>query len=433
MNVRLLILGGLGLTLLCPALAHASQAQSRGFVEDSRINGLVRNNYRNNDHRQLDLDAREWGQGLQLDYASGYTQGTLGWGLDAHAYFATRLDSGGGRARTMMLVSDSDGSSRRESATAGAALKMRLSNTEFKYGDLRPQTPVLALADNRLMPATATGLAFSSREVEGLLLEGGHFTASRDFNQTGHRGGFHAGYARVEGGDASYLGGTYQLHPQVELGLYSSRYQDLWRQHYVNLNLDQPLDAEERRSLNLDLRLYRSLDDGKALAGDIAVTAWSAALALKDGPHTVTLAHQRIHGQQPFDYLALSGGGFHGSIYLANASLIADFNGPGERSWSLGYRLDLEHLGLPGLSFGTRYIRGSHVDGRRIPKDSPYRYYADKERQWERDIDLSYRVQSGVAKDLSLSLRQGTYRIHGTSNGDVDHIRLVTEYPFSLL
>ena len=29
--------------------------------------------------------------------------------------------------------------------------------------------------------------------------------------------------------------------------------------------------------------------------------AWSAALALKDGPHTVTLAHQRIHGQQPFD------------------------------------------------------------------------------------------------------------------------------------
>ncbi|QZI71423.1 OprD family porin [Pseudomonas protegens] len=33
----------------------------------------------------------------------------------------------------------------------------------------------------------------------------------------------------------------------------------------------------------------------------------------------------------------------------------------------------------------------------------------------------------------ALSLRQGTYRTHGTSNDDVDHIRLVTEYPFSLL
>ncbi|NBF09309.1 OprD family porin [Pseudomonas sp. Fl4BN1] len=433
MNIRHLSLQSAGLALLCPLLVEAAQEQALGFIEDSQLKGLVRNYYRNNDYRDRDKDGREWAQGLQLDYRSGYTQGTLGFGLDAHAYFATKLDSGGGRARTQLLVSDGDGRSRDESATAGAALKMRWSNTEFKYGDLRPQNPVLALADSRIMPATATGFTFSSREAEGLLLEGGHFTAARDFNQTGHRGGFYAGYAGVEGGNVDYLGGTYRLHPQVGMSLYSSRYEDLWRQHYVNLNLDQPLDAEAYRSLNLDLNLYRSLDEGKALAGDIAVTAWSAALAFKSGPQTFSLAHQRIHGNQPFDYVALGGGGFHDSIYLANSSLIADFNGPGERSWSLGYKLDFTPLGVPGLSLNTRYIRGSHVDGQRVPVDSPYRYYADNEKHWERDIDVRYVVQGGKAKDLSLTLRQGTHRIRGTSDGNVDHIRLITEYPFSLL
>ena len=433
MNNRHLILRSAGLALFCPLFVEAGQEKAQGFIDDSQINGLVRNYYRNNDYRDRDKDGREWAQGLQLDYRSGYTQGTLGFGLDAHAYFATKLDSGAGRARTQLLVSDGNGHSRDESATAGAALKMRWSDTEFKYGDLRPQNPVLALADSRIIPASATGVAFTSREAQGLLVEGGHFTASRDFNQTSHRGGFYAGYAGVEGGNVDYLGGTYQLHPQVGLGLYSSRYEDLWRQHYVNLNLDQPLDAEAYRSLKLDLNLYRSLDDGKALAGGIAVTAWSAALAFKSGPQTFALAHQRIHGDQPFDYVALGGGGFHDSIYLANSSLIADFNGPGERSWSLGYTLDFAPLGVPGLSFKTRYIRGSHVDGKRVALDSPYRFYADNEKHWERDIDLRYRVQSGKVKDLSLTLRQGTHRIRGNSDGNVDHIRLITEYPFSLL
>lgn len=432
MKASLFTLSFLSAALSYPLLSQASQQDAKGFTEDSQLTGQLRNYYRNNDYRNLDKDGREWAQGLQLDYQSGYTQGQVGFGIDAHAYFAAKLDSGGGRARTKLLVSDTSGESEDSSALAGGAVKMRVANTELKYGDLRPYNPVIALADSRLMPATATGFAFNSQELDGLMFEGGHFTAARDFNQTGRDSGFYAGYAGVEGGDVDFLGGTYQVHPQVALGLYTSRYEDIWRQHYVNLNFDQPLDQEAYQNLNLDFNIYRSLDDGKALAGDIAVTAWSLALAYRLGPQTFTVAHQRIDGDVPFDYLVLGGGGFHDSIYLANSSLLADFNGPGERSWSLRYKLDFSTLGVPGLSLNTRYIRGSQVEGDRVPVGSPYRYYADNEKHWERDIDVRYVVQAGSAKDLSFTLRQGTHRISGTSDGNVDHIRLITEYPFRL-
>ena len=433
MKISLLTCSALPLAFSFPLFALASQQdEALGFVEGSQLSGQARNYYRNNDYRDRDSDGREWAQGLQLDYTSGYTQGQVGFGLDAHAYGALKLDSGGGRARTRLLVSDHSGASEDASALAGGAVKMRISSTELKYGDLRPYNPVMALADSRLLPATATGFAFNSQELKGLMLEGGHFTAARDFNQTGRGSGFYAGYAGVEGGDVDFVGGTYQVAAPVSLSIYSSKYEDLWRQHYLNLNLDHPLDSETHQNLNLDFNLYRTLDEGKALAGEIANTAWSLALAYTLGAQTFTVAHQRIEGNQPFDYLVLGGGGFHDSIYLANSSLIADFNGPGERSWSLGYKLDFAPLGIPGLSFRARYIRGDNVEGDRVAVGSPYAYYADNEKHWERDVDVRYVVQSGAAKNLSFMLRQGTHRISGTSDGNVDHIRLVTEYPFSI-
>lgn len=417
--------------LACPAVTLAGQTDANGFIEDSQLSGQLRNYYRNNDYRDRDNDGREWAQGLVLDYQSGYTQGTVGFGVDAHAYFALKLDSGGGRARTKLLVSDRSGDSENTAALAGGAVKMRVSNSELKYGELRPYNPVIALADSRMLPATATGFAITSNELDGLMVEGGHLTAARDFNQTGRSGGFYAGYAGVEGGDVDYLGGTYQTHPQWLFSLYTSRYEDLWRQHYVNVDFNQPLD--DTQAINVGFNLYRTLDDGKALAGDIANTAWSLAAGYQTGAHTFTLAHQRVHGDQPFDYLALGGGGFHDSIYLANSSLIADFNGPGERSWSLRYQLDFGPYGVPGLTLGARYIRGNHVDGTSVAAGSAYDFYADSEKHWERDIDLRYVVQSGPAKDLSVMFRQGTHRISGASDGNVDHFRLVTEYPFDIL
>lgn len=118
------------------------------------------------------------------------------------------------------------------------------------------------------------------------------------------------------------------------------------------------------------------------------------------GAHTFKLTYQKIRGDQPFDYLGLGPHTFHDSIYLANSSQLADFNGPNEKSRGLFYSLDMASYGVKGLTFGARYILGRDVDGSKLAADSPYNFYGSEssEEHWERDIDVKYVVQEGTAK-----------------------------------
>jgi len=68
----------------------AQQAGAAGFVEDSKLSLSSRTMYFNNDNREAHAsgtaerpDQRESGQGFKLDYISGFTQGTVGFGVDA--------------------------------------------------------------------------------------------------------------------------------------------------------------------------------------------------------------------------------------------------------------------------------------------------------------------------------------------------------------
>jgi imipenem/basic amino acid-specific outer membrane pore len=376
-------------------------------------------------------DKREWGQGFRLDYNSGYTQGLVGFGIDLSAYAAIKLDGGRGHSGTAgVLVPEGDGT-RDEASSAGAAVKMRLSNTELKYGNnLRPYNPVFAPADARLLPSTATGLWLTSSELEGLDLEAGHFTAAKDFNSTNSNDDFFAAYAGVSTDTVNFAGGNYAVNDRLSVSLYGSEYKDIWRQHYLNTNYTYPLS--DSQSLNVDFNIYRSDDEGRSLAGEIDVTAWSLAAAYSIGAHTFKLSHQQIDGDQPFDYLGMGPGTFHDSIYLANSSQLVDFNGPNEKSWGVFYDLDMASYGVPGLSFHARYIRGTDVDGSKMDPSSPYAYYADSEEHWERDLAVAYVVQAGPAKDLSLRLRQATHRISGTSDVSSDQVRLIIEYPYEI-
>ncbi len=411
---------------------QAGQADSKGFVEDSSLDLISRNLYWNMDrHDRGYVDNREWGQGFQLDYVSGFTQGTVGFGVDLSAYTGIKLDSGRGRSGSQMLPVDSDGRAEDSFSSLGGAVKMQLSSSTLKYGDLRPYNPVIALADARLVPATATGFQLDSAEIEGLKIDAGHFTSAKDMNRSGHDGGFRAGYAAgVEGGDVDYIGGAYAISDNFSVTAYASRYEDLWKQYYGNANY--VLALTEDQSLSFDFNLYRTLDEGKSLAGDINNTSWSFATGYTLGAHTVTLAFQKIDGDQPFDYLVLGGGAFQDSIYLANSMQLVDFNGPREESWRLGYNLDMTTYGVPGLTFYAGYTRGDNVDGTKIEAGSPYDYYADKEKHWERDLSVKYVVQEGAAKDLSFRIRQATHRMSGASDSSSDQVRLIIEYPLNI-
>ena len=155
-------------------------------------------------------------------------------------------------------------------------------------------------------------------------------------------------------------------------------------------------------------------------------TIWSLAAGYTFGAHTLTLAHQRSTGDAGYDYGADGGG----TIWLANSIQVKDFNAEDETSWQARYDLDMATFGVPGLSFMARYVAG---DNATLYEGTTQ--IADDASRWERNFEAKYVVQEGAAKDLSLRLRQATVRsdeAFGSSN-DLEDVRVIVEYPLSIL
>ncbi|WP_219095197.1 OprD family outer membrane porin [Pseudomonas sp. UMAB-40] len=405
--------------------AQAADPQE-GFVEGGAAKVLARNMYFNRNSLSDYPDARGWGQGFLMDYQSGFTQGEIGFGIDASAYTAYKLDGGRGTVGTGMFPAEGEGE-RTESSTLNGSVKMKWSNTVIKYGDLRPYNPVFATPDLRLMPMTTRGIQLLSDDIDEVSIDIGHFYSSRGYTSTNHDGGFKAGYAGVDSGDVDYAGLTYQPVEEGGVGFYVSRAEDLWRQYYFNANYSFALPHEQ--TLGFDFNIYRSLDQGQANAGDINVTAWSLATAYGNGPHTVTLTYQKVHGSEPFDYLMSSDGTYMDSIYLANSSQYGDFNGPGEQSVGIGYEYDFGSTGYLRTTLGLRYVYGFDIDNEKVDPDGLYAYFARADKQIERDVDIKTVVESGALKDLSVRVR---YAEHAFTGDSVKQLRIITEYPLDL-
>ena len=90
----------------------AQQAGAAGFIEDSKASVSSRTLYFNNDNREGGSDQRETATGLKFDYKSGFTQGVVGFGIDAQALVGIHLDGGKGHHpdNNSFVPSDTDGS-----------------------------------------------------------------------------------------------------------------------------------------------------------------------------------------------------------------------------------------------------------------------------------------------------------------------------------
>jgi hypothetical protein len=96
----------------------------------------------------------------------------------------------------------------------------------------------------------------------------------------------------------------------------------------------------------------------------------------------------------------------------------------------------MEPYGIPGLSFMTRYGKGTDADYsnanyvymRRDENGNPL----TNQKRWERDIEVKYIVQSGSLKDMSFRIRQANTRATAYES-DLDEFRLIVEYPLSIL
>jgi imipenem/basic amino acid-specific outer membrane pore len=324
--------------LLVPGMALAADnetpnADKTGFMAGSSLNLLNRNMFVNKEFRNNAADEQsyqqEWAHGINTEFESGYTEGVIGFGLDAHIYAGFKLDTGDGTNGWGLLPVDEDGHADDQYGELGGAVKMRMSATELKYGDLRPNNPMLATGDQALDPETATGFHLISNEVDGLTVEAGHFTAYNNVGSSNSDDELESNYGGGKAGESLDLGGaTYAINDQLTVTGYLSQYKETWDQYYANANYTIPLSEEQ--SLNFDVNVYRTNDTGDGLQGEINNTSYSAAAAYTVGAHTLTMAYQTIHGNTPFDYVG------HDSISLNNAMQLSDFNAPNEKSFRVG-------------------------------------------------------------------------------------------------
>ncbi|MEI2831577.1 OprD family porin [Pseudomonas mosselii] len=423
------------LAMIAATQAQANeQAESKGFIEDSHANVLLRNAFINRDKKHGTNDQSQWGQGVIANFSSGFTQGTVGVGVDAFGLYALRLDGGKGRnggggidffkrENTVNERERSDAAN--DLARAGAAIKFRVSNTVLKYGDQMPALPVLQYDDSRLLPESFSGTSITSKEIKGLELNAGRFTSEVQKSAQGHDSG------RLKA--INVLGGSYKFTDNFTASLYTADNEDVMKKHYLGMNYVYPIAADQ--SLTLDFNGYKSKLDKKFIEkwdlreGDQDNTIWSLAATYAFGPHSVTIAHQRSTGDTGYNYGGYQRDGGFGdggsTIYLAN-SYWSDFNAEDERSWQIGYGLDFGAFGVPGLTYKVAYVRGDNINT-----------HGNGEGK-EREIfnQLRYVVQEGPAKDLSVKLRSSFLRtsrnVADFYMDDGNEVRVFVEYPISI-
>ncbi|WP_207286071.1 OprD family outer membrane porin [Pseudomonas sp. FW300-N2A2] len=415
---------------------NAKAADQEGFVEGSSLNLNARNYYMNRNRLQQADDNVEWGQGFLGVFESGFTEGTVGFGLDAHAMLGLKLDGGGGTDNSSILpISDGNGKAPGSFSTAGGTLKMRAFDTELKAGDLFLANPVIAGGETRMLPQTFRGVSLTNHSFDGFLIEGGQASFTKPYNQSGHTR-IGTSYGSLAEGDESqhlnWAGVAWSGLPGLTSSLYAAELKDIWNQYYYDLDYTYALN--ELISLNPGLHVYHTQDTGDALLGNIDNNTYSLHFTVGVGNHSVTAAYQRVNGNTPFDYISQGD-----SIFLDNSQQYSDFNGPNERSWKLKYAYDFIGLGLPGLTSAVSYSRGELDLTKADPDSRGYAswYSADGKnaKHWERDIDLKYVVQGGKTKDLAVRLQWATNRGgngYGALDQDTDEYRLIVDYPLNV-
>ncbi|MFJ4144532.1 OprD family porin [Pseudomonas sp. NPDC089734] len=427
----------------------AQQAGAAGFIEDSKASVSSRTLYFDNDPREGTGNSnRETATGLKFDYQSGFTEGTVGFGLDAQAMVGVHLDGGKGHhaANGGITPTDTDGSSVNEWTRLGGNAKARFSKTELKLGNaLTPSLPILVSNDGRLLPQAFEGGTISSKELDGVTFNAGKLThgigrASSNFDGFAVSGGTEASNSFVFGG------ADWKVTKDLTLQYYYSNLEDYYKQHFLGLVHVYPI--ADNQSFKTDLRYFDSSSDGKngdvgyrfnnnngyaKNAGEVDNKTWSAMFTYTLGGNSFLLGHQQVGDDGGFVWMSNGNivdnrgrneGVGGSSFYLFTDSMIGQFARAGENTTFGQYSYDFGKMGVPGLKASIAYLSGRDI------KDVN-RAVNTEHSEWERDMRVDYVIQSGPLKGFGTTLRHGTFRGDSTSTVDTDQTRLIFNYTYA--
>lgn len=413
----------LTLAVFAGSSAAVQADQNSGFVDGATATLNLRNAYINRNFinpaypnsAAPQNKAEEWTQSFILDARSGYTAGPIGFGVDVLGLYSQKLDGGKGTGGTQLLPIHDDGRPADNFGRLGVALKAKLSKTELKVGEWMPVLPILRSDDGRSLPQTFRGGQVTSNEIAGLTLYGGQFRANSPRNDASMEDMFMNGKAAFTSDRFNFGGGEYSFNDKrTQVGLWYAELTDIYQQQYVNLTHSQPVGDW---ILGANLGFFNGKEDGRALAGDLDNKTTFALLSAKYSGNTFYVGLQKLTGDSAWMRVNGTSGGT-----LANDSYNSSFDNPQERSWQVRHDLNFVVLGIPGLTLMNRYISGDNVHTGSITDG----------KEWGRESELAYVVQSGALKNLSFKWRNSSVRRDFSTN-EFDENRIFINYPISLL
>ena len=462
------------LALAVAVAAIAQQANSAGFIEDSKATLGLRNFYINTDNRDDATKAagaqskqEEWGQAFDLRFISGYTQGTVGFGLDAIGLLGVRLDSGGGTngatARSTgnagsyggtVFPSKSNGEAVDNYSSLGLTAKAKISQTELKLGTLQPKLPVIVTNDGRLLPQTFQGGQITTNDIKDLTLVAGQIEKVKGRNSSNVENLSIAGAnGRTAAGRDSnkfnYAGGDYKITKDLTAQYYYGNLDQFYKQHFLGLLHNWAIGPGV---LKTDLRYFNSRADGNNsndanyyTSGDYGTNAagnnitkgkvdnnlYSGLVLYSVAGHTFGGGYQVSNGDSDFPWLNQGDGS---SAYLTTDSQISKFARAGERTWQARYAFDFAKVGVPGLTAGVVYLRGDNIDTRgAVGATTPQRTVnSNGANEWERDITVAYVVPEGPLKNVGVAWKNAMWRNDIPGQRNQDENRLIVSYSLPL-
>ncbi|MDM1304408.1 outer membrane porin, OprD family [Acinetobacter indicus] len=417
----------LWIAMLAATATLGTSATYADFIDDSNVQLKFKNFYLDRQYQDKpELNFGSWSQAVTLDAKSGYHDigGGVQIGADVLVQHAVKLN---GRDKKPDWILPHDGKESKDHfGKVGATLKVKVSETELKVGDLLPMSPVVFFDPSRQLLTTYSGAWLESKDLKDTKLTLAYIDGinARYENQYHDLSLFPQNNfaTAVSTDDGMYIAGIdHQFTPKVGGSYWYADVTNIYQQHYAAVNYKTTL--AENTKLDTHVRYFDNSESGDQLYGKIDSQAVSAGAKINHGMHTVQLGYQQMfgeHGNKAPMFPTL--GGWVPQPYLDNWS-VASFIRKDEKSWSLGYTYNFADVGVPGLSATARHFRGWDVDnGAGEPRG----------KENENNLIVNYVVPEGKLKGLGFNYMFIDTNYDNISGGnDLEEHRIATTYTYT--
>ena len=415
----------LWVAMIATTATLGTAATHADFIDDSNVQLKFKNFYLDREYNQdtagvVNKGYGNWTQAVTLDAKSGYQDIGAGIqvGADLLAQYAVSLKANGNDIH--MPFDASEGKSELDNAKLGATLKVKVSETELKVGDLLPMSPVVFFDPSRQLLTTYSGAWLESKDLKNTKLTLAYIDGinARYDNQYQDLSLFPNNNFTKTTNDGMYIAGIdYQFTPKFAGSYWYADVTNIYQQHYAAGAFKTNLS--EKTKLDAHIRYFDNSESGDKLYGSIDSQAVSAGAKINNGMHTVQFGYQQMfgeHGKEATMFPTL--GGWVPQPYLDNWS-VASFIRKDERSWSLGYTYNFKDVGISGLTATVRHFRGDNIDfGAAKPEG----------KENENNVIVNYVVPEGKLKGLGFN-----YMFIDTNynfGNDLQEHRIATTYSY---